>query len=155
MTQTDQTAAQRTLRKPHRQHSIEFKRAVAEQALQQGACITHIAREHDIRPNLVHSWRQRYREGLLNAQSDQKLLPVALIESIAPSQSDKAPVPEETSPCSGFILLNAGQISMRIKGRADPMALKLILTELLSCYRPACRDPHLAGCGHHRYARRI
>ena len=49
MTQTDQTAAQRTLRKPHRQHSIEFKRAVAEQALQQGACITHIAREHDIR----------------------------------------------------------------------------------------------------------
>jgi transposase len=133
MMQTDQTPAQRSKRKPNRQHSIEFKRSVVEQTLQQGVRISHIAREHNICLSLVHDWRKRYRESVSSTLVKQKLLPVALIKSIVPAQSNKAPVPEDTSASSGFILINAGQISVRVEGRADPVMLKLILTQLLPC----------------------
>ena len=129
MIQTEQTPTQRIRRKPHRRHSIEFKRSVVEQTLQQGVRISHIAREHNLCPSLIHDWRKRYQDGLFSKGRKQKLLPVTLIKSIAPN----APEQEEALPCAGFILLNTGQISLRIEGRADPGTLKLILSQLLPC----------------------
>ena len=133
MTQTEQPPAQRAKRKLHRQHSIEFKRSVVEQTLQQGVRISHIAREHKICPSLVHDWRKRYQDGLFSGGGKQKLLPVTLIKSITPATPNPVPAQEETSSCAGFITLNTGQISLRIEGRADPVMLKLILTHLLPC----------------------
>ena len=133
MTQTEQTPAQRTKRKPHRQHSIEFKRSIVEQTFQHGMRMSHIAREHNLCPSLVHDWRKRYQEGLFSSGGKQKLLPVALIKSSTPAPPNQAPAQEETPPCTGFILLNTGQRSLRIEGRADPVMLKLILSQLFPC----------------------
>ena len=129
MTQTEQPPAQRAKRKLHRQHSIEFKRSVVEQTFQHGMRISHIAREHNLCPSLIHDWRKRYQGGLFSKGRKQKLLPVTLIKSLTPA----APEQEETLPCAGFILLKTGQISLRIVGRADPGTLKLILSQLLPC----------------------
>lgn len=133
MTQTEQPPAQRAKRKLHRQHSIEFKRSVVEQTLQQGMRISHIAREHKICPSLVHDWRKRYQEGLLSVTGKQKLLPVTLIKSITPAAPNPVPEQEEPSRFASAIVLNTGQISLRIEGRADSVMLKLILTHLLPC----------------------
>ena len=45
---------QRGTRRPYRRHTIEFKRAVVEQSLQQpGASVSRLARLHDINANQI------------------------------------------------------------------------------------------------------
>ena len=45
--------------------SIAEKRRIVEQAMQPGASIARIAREHGVNANMVHYWRKLYREGRL------------------------------------------------------------------------------------------
>ena len=54
-----------SVRGPYRRHSLAFKRAVVELALQPGASVARIAREHDLNTNQVFGWRRAYQDGLL------------------------------------------------------------------------------------------
>ena len=49
-----------SVRGPYRRHSLAFKRAVVELALQPGASVARIAREHDLNTNQVFGWRRAY-----------------------------------------------------------------------------------------------
>ncbi|WP_434126524.1 IS66-like element accessory protein TnpA [Klebsiella quasipneumoniae] len=70
-------------------YSREFKISLAKQALQPGAVVARIAREHDINDNLLFKWKSQYEDGLLSDDDIQECLPVPVAltdtpESIRP-----------------------------------------------------------------------
>lgn len=53
-------------------YSREFKIRLVKQALQPGAVVARIAREHNINDNLLFNWKRQYEEGLLNDEDLQE-----------------------------------------------------------------------------------
>src|SRR5471032_1432778 len=62
-----QPVTKRGPRGKYRQHSQEFKRMVVELAMQPGASVARIARDHGVNANQVFSWRRLYNEGRARA----------------------------------------------------------------------------------------
>jgi transposase len=54
---------------PRRQHSTEEKRRVVEETHVRGASVATVARRHGLNANQVFSWRQLYRQGLLDLKT--------------------------------------------------------------------------------------
>lgn len=64
---TEPQISEGTWRKERRaSYSREFKVRLAKQALQPGAIVARIAREHDINYNLLFKWKNQYEDGLLS-----------------------------------------------------------------------------------------
>ena len=59
------------------QRSIAEKRKIVELAMQPGASVARVAREHGVNANLMHYWRSFYRQGRLgeNRADSVRLLP--------------------------------------------------------------------------------
>src|SRR5215470_7284574 len=71
------------IEQPKRQRrSIAEKRRIVELAMQPGASVARVAREHGVNANMVHYWRKLYREGRLgeNTANSVRLLPVSVNE---------------------------------------------------------------------------
>lgn len=58
-----------------RRYSETERRQIVEETYAPGACVSVVARRHDVNANLVFKWRQRYGRG-----SDAAFLPVAVQE---------------------------------------------------------------------------
>ncbi|MCW3761921.1 IS66-like element accessory protein TnpA [Shigella flexneri] len=69
-------------------YSREFKVRLAKQALQPGAVVARIAREHDINNNLLFKWKSQYEDGLLSDDDIQECMPVpvALTDTPEPTR---------------------------------------------------------------------
>ena len=63
--------------------SIAEKRRIVELAMQPGASIARVAREHGVNANMVHYWRKLYRQGRLGEKKTDsvRLLPVRVSEA--------------------------------------------------------------------------
>jgi len=109
----------------YRQHSLEFKRTLVELALQPGASVSRLAREHNLNTNLLFSWRKLYRAGCLGPVSvpAAALLPVVVAASPAASASQ--------ADVAGSITLEIGQVRLRIEGQADATTLAQVLALVL------------------------
>lgn len=116
--------------------SIAEKRRIVESAMQPGASIARIAREHGINANLVHYWRKLYREGRLgqNNTSSMHLLPVSVSEVIASpveqattSLAAAAAAPVTTT---GAIYIEFPKIHLRVESGADAALLRVVLERL-------------------------
>lgn len=111
----------------YRQHSLEFKRALVALSLEPGVSVARIAREHGVSANQVFSRRSLYQQGRLGVPAlmrDDGLLPVVL----APT----APAPgNATVDVGGTIMLELGQVRVRIEGQPDAAALAQVLDRLL------------------------
>lgn len=113
----------------YRQHSLEFKRALVALSQEPGASVARIAREHGINANQVFSWRRLYQQGRLGVPAlkrDHGLLSVVL----APT----APAPSNTSADAdalGIIVLELGEIRIRIEGQPNAEILTLVLDRVL------------------------
>ena len=129
-----------TIEQPKRQRrSIAEKRRVVELAMQPGASVARIAREHGVNANLVHYWRKLYREGRLgeNQANSLRLLPVSVSESAATAVAE--PMTRLASPASarmpapassGSIYLEFPKIHLHIESGADDTLLRLVLESL-------------------------
>ena len=109
----------------YRQHPLEFKRALVALSLEPGASVARIAREHGVNANQVFSWRRLYQQGRLGMQTvmrDDGLLPVVL----APS----APAPD-TADAGGTIVLELGEVRVRIEGQPNAATLTQVLDRVL------------------------
>lgn len=53
--------------------------------MQPGASVARVAREHEVNANMVHYWRNLYRQGRLGEKraDSVRLLPVSVSESAA------------------------------------------------------------------------
>jgi len=119
-----------SVRGPYRRHSLAFKRAVVELALQPGASVARIAREHDLNTNQVFGWRRAYQDGLLDESGSPALLPVEIMSApLAQTANREANVPPQTD--DGVLVIESRHGRLRVQGRADVMTLRLVLEQLL------------------------
>lgn len=111
----------------YRQHPLEFKRALVAMSLEPGASVARIAREHGVNANQVFSWRRLYQQGRLGAPAlvrDDGLLPVVLAPTI--------PMLGNTgSDVDGTIVIEVGQVSVRIEGQPNAATLAQVLDRVL------------------------
>ena len=111
----------------YRQHSLEFKRALVALSLEPGISVARIAREHGVNANQVFSWRRLYQQGRLGLPElmrDDGLLPVVLAPT-APAQDNPS------SDGGGMIVLELGQVRVRIEGQPNAAALGQVLDRVL------------------------
>src|SRR5258708_1922033 len=111
-------ATSSTVKRKHR--SIEGRRRIVEQSLEAGVSVADVARAHGIRSSQVFYWRKLYREGRLG--NSAALLPVRVadgpLDGWGPG-NDRAQV--------GVIDLELSHARLRVGGRVDTVALRLVL----------------------------
>jgi transposase len=106
---------------------LEFKRALVALSLEPGVSVARIAREHGVNANQVFSWRRLYQQGRLGVPAlmrDDGLLPVVLAPTA--SAPDNA-----TTDGSGTIVLELGQVRVRIEGQPNASTLERVLDRVL------------------------
>ena len=123
-------------RKPQRR-SIAEKRRIVELAMQPGASVARVAREHGVNANMVHYWRNLYRQGRLGEKLTDsiRLLPVSVSESPAPAVVESAtklsPTPALLpASAAGSIYIEFAKIHLRIESGADAAPLRVVLESL-------------------------
>jgi transposase len=119
-----------SVRGPYRRHSLAFKRAVVELALQPGASVARIAREHDLNTNQVFGWRRAYQEGLLGEPGSPALLPVEIVSTPLAETANREPT-ALAQTADGVLVIESRHGRLRVQGRADAMTLRLVLEQLL------------------------
>jgi len=123
------------IEQPKRQRrSIAEKRRIVELAMQPGASIARIAREHGVNANMVHYWRKLYREGRLGESKTNsvRLLPVSVSEAavaavVEPLQNLSL---SPSTAYSGSIYIEFAKVHLRIAAGADAALLRLVLESL-------------------------
>ena len=79
----DGSAIAKVERPKRQRRSIAEKRKIVEQAMLPGASVAGVARQHGVNANMVHYWRNLYRQGRLGEKKNDsiRLLPVRINES--------------------------------------------------------------------------
>ena len=111
----------------YRQHPLEFKRALVALSLEPGASVARIARDHGVNANQVFSWRRLYEQGRLGVPAlmrDDGLLPVVLAPTVPAPSSD-------TANANGSIVLELGEVRVRIEGQPNASTLAQVLDRVL------------------------
>ena len=108
-----------------RRRSLAEKRRIVEQALEPGACVAEIARQHGINDNLIFNWRKLYLAGRMGEVSLKAGQLVAVKIGDEPS-----PAPGLRND-SGSISIKFGKARIRVDGQADVNALAMVLEYLL------------------------
>lgn len=114
-----------------RRHSLEEKRRVVEETLEPGASVARVARAHGVNANQVFAWRRLYRQGLLERINGRVagLLPVHVVET--PTANQAAGSRSASRTPLGLIQVELPKGHLRINGRVDAEALRVVLEKLL------------------------
>lgn len=119
-------------RKGRPNHSLDFKRRLAQQACEAGVSVSRLAREHGINANMLFKWRRHYRQGLLDETVKvAPLLPVSIVPPPSPTPASPvqpaaaAPVPD---PAGIEIVFD--DCTVRVSGAADMKTLRTVLALL-------------------------
>jgi transposase len=126
------------IEQPKRQRrSIAEKRRIVELAMQPGASVARVAREHGVNANMVHYWRNLYRQDRLGEKpiDSIRLLPVSVSESPASTVVEcvtKLSSTPELRPATaaGNIYIEFPKIHLRIESGADAALLRVVLEAL-------------------------
>jgi transposase len=112
--------------------SIAKKRKIVEQTMQPGASVARVAQQHGVNANQVFYWRNLYRQGRLGEKRTGgiSLLPVTVTDARA---SRRVEPEAKLSPATtaGGIYVEFPKAHLRIEGRADAAALRMVLEYLL------------------------
>jgi transposase len=111
---------------------VEEKRRIVEQTLEPGASVARVARAQGVNANQVFGWRRLYRQGLLESKSSERaeLLAVRLVENARAATGRKGSAAQRAA--SGLIHLEIPKGQLRIAGRVDAEALRVVLEKLLA-----------------------
>jgi transposase len=116
--------------------SIAEKRKIVEQAMLPGTSVAAVARQYGVNANMVHYWRNLYRQGRLGEKNDSiRLLPVRISESAAtPVLEQEVAFSSTTSvlpaPTQGVIYIEFAKIHLRVEHGADAALLRVVLETL-------------------------
>ena len=115
-----------------RRHSVEEKRRVVEETLEPGASVARVARAHGVNANQVFAWRRLYRQGLLEAANGKTgLLAVRVVEAPAATGAARTKGESSQRTPSGMMQVELPKGHLRIVGRVDAEALRVVLEKLL------------------------
>ena len=129
---TSQQAIQvRGSRPKRRFRTVEEKRRIVEETLVPGVSVARVARAHGVNANQVFGWRQLYRQGRLERKESDapSLLPVHVTDATVAVRSTGGCT--HRSP-SGMIHVELPKGQLRIAGRVDAEALRVVLEKLLA-----------------------
>ena len=124
---------------PRQRHTLEQKRRIVKETHVRGASVATVARRHQVNANQVFTWRQLYRQGLLEetaAGEAAQMLPVKVTTpTVLPSEHPRGrPPPRSTqrrcSPGCIEIELPSGAC-IRVHGPVDRGALKHVVALLV------------------------
>ncbi|MGA2644445.1 MAG: transposase [Candidatus Sulfotelmatobacter sp.] len=126
------------IEQPKRQRrSIAEKRRIVELAMLSGASVARVAREHGVNANMVHYWRNLYRQGRLGEKRADsiRLLPVSVNESAGCSVDESVTKLSSTpalmpASAAGSIYIEFAKIHLRIESGADAALLRVVLESL-------------------------
>jgi transposase len=115
-----------------RRRSVAEKRRIVEETLEPGASVARVAQRHAVNANQVFHWRRLYRKGLLceKEAGSMRLLPVA-ISDVPVSQAAQAICGGSRSTPPGTIQVELPKGQVRVTGRVDAQALRVVLEQLL------------------------
>jgi transposase len=116
-----------------RRHSVEEKRRIVEETLQPGASVARVARTHGVNANQVFAWRRQYRQGLLEHRDSGTpgLLAVRVVNAAATREAARSRSTAAQQTPSGMIQVELPKGHLRIGGRVDAEALRVVLEKLL------------------------
>ena len=130
----DGSAVARVEQPKRQRRSIAEKRRIVELAMQPGASIARLARDHGVNANMVHYWRKLYREGRLgeNKTNSVRLLPVSVSEPTVTARVEPLAnlAASATAASSGSIYVEFPKIHLRVEAGADAALLRLVLDSL-------------------------
>ena len=130
----DGSAVVRVEQPKRQRRSIAEKRRIVELAMQPGASIARLARDHGVNANMVHYWRKLYREGRLgeNKTNSVRLLPVSVSEPTVTARVEPLAnlAASPTAASSGSIYVEFPKIHLRIEAGADAALLRVVLDSL-------------------------
>jgi transposase len=112
--------------------TVEEKRRIVEEALQPGASVARVARAHGVNANQLFGWRRLYQQGRLQAKVGETpgLLPVRVIGASVTEAERSTAAPTRRTPY-GMIHIELPKGQLRIAGRVDAEALRVVLEKLL------------------------
>lgn len=112
--------------------TVEEKRRIVEETLQLGASVARVARAHGVNANQVFGWRRLYQQGRLEREENEtaSLLPVQVTGAAVRDAARSAGTPTRRTP-SGVIHLELPKGQLRIAGRVDAEALRVVLEKLV------------------------
>jgi transposase len=120
------TAAVRRHGVRYRKHSLESKRAIAQQCLVPRTSVAGVALANGVNANLVRKWIHKYRSGEYGEiGSSIALLPVTIRD--APATVATGP---SVPPAQGHIDIELPSGHIRVHGRVDVETLRAVLTAL-------------------------
>jgi len=127
-------------REPRRRRSVAEKRRIVEETLEPDAPVARVARAHGVNANQVFHWRRQYRQGLLDEgqAGAVNLLPVHVSRTMVHKTNRQVRRQAAQSVCGGSRSTPSGTIQvevprghLRITGRVDTEALRVVLEQLL------------------------
>lgn len=110
--------------------TVEEKRRIVEEALQPGASVARVARAHGVNANQLFGWRRLYQQGRLEAKVGALPALLAVRVNSATVTEAERPTPIRRTP-SGVIHVELARGQLRIAGRVDAEALRVVLEKLL------------------------
>jgi len=78
-------------RRQRRSWSLEEKRRIVDESLEDGASIAEVARRHDLNTNQLFTWRRQFGVDLAASQGLAPILPVTITPDVAPDHSAPGP----------------------------------------------------------------
>jgi len=119
----------RPSRKGRPNHSLEFKRALAQRACEPGVSVSKLAQEHGVNANLLFKWRRHYRAGLFGT-ADVPLLSVAVVDA-SKEAAAAAPPPLPAAPAAQRgIEIAFADCTVRAGEHADLATLRAVVALL-------------------------
>jgi transposase len=133
----DSSAVVKVEQPKRRRRSIAEKRRIVELAMLPGASVASVARQYGVNANMVHYWRNLYRQGRLGEKRGDsiRLLPVSVsepavdpaLQSASKASSASTVMPTATA---GVIYLEFPKVQLRIESGADAGLVRVVLESL-------------------------
>jgi transposase len=112
--------------------TVEEKRRIVEEALQPGASVARVARAHGLNANQLFGWRRLYQQGRLEPQiGEPPALLAVRVSSATVTEAERSTVGSTRRAPSGVIHVEVPKGQLRIAGRVDAEALRVVLEKLL------------------------
>src|SRR5207302_9904517 len=116
-----------------RRRAVGEKRRIVDETLQSGASVARMALAHGVNANQVFAWRRQYRQGLLEQRDSGTpgLLAVRVVNAAAARETARPRSAAERQTPSGMIHIELPKGHLRVAGRVDAEALRMVLEQLL------------------------
>ena len=133
----DSSAVMKVEGRKRQRRSVAVKRRIVELAMLPGASVAGVARQYGVNANMVHYWRNLYRQGRLGEKRADsiRLLPVSVSEpavspAVQPESKSSSASTVMPTTTAGVIYLEFSKVHLRIESGADAGLVRVVLESL-------------------------